>query len=872
MAWLARFLNVFRSKKVSDEIEREVAFHLAERTDDLVAGGMSPAAASREARRRFGNPTLQMERTRERDVAVRVETLWADIRYGVRGLRKSPGFSTVAILSLALGVGANTTIFTYVNAALLRPLPYPESDRLVILRERALASSVTVNVHPLNFMEWRARAHSFEALALVQSPPLNVIGANGPEQIYRVQVTSDLFRVFGVILALGRGFTDEEMRPGHHEIVILGHGFWLRWFGGDPGVIGRTVAIPEGSLTIVGVAAPSMRIGATEPDAYTPLRIDPANPGAIGSRSFECYGRLRRGVTVAAARAEMAVISAALAREYPLDQGMGSFVSGLQDYLVRDMRPALRLLMAVVATVLLIACVNLGGLLIARGVSRRGEFALRASLGASRGRLVRQMLIESAVLATLGGAAGLVLAYCATRALVSLTAGILTTATIGIVSLDRWCLVFTLVVSASAALAFGFVPAWQASLIEPHVALGELSRRGTADRRQHRLRSVLVISEVALAVVLLVGGTLLLRTFSHLTRLNLGFEPARTLTMRLFLGAGPPEGRVALVDRILDNVEALPGVKAAGTIQFLPLTGVNCGTGVWLEEIHRGDRARAVPTDCSLISRGYFAAMGIPVLSGRPFDQRDRPATPRVLVVNQSFARRYFAGGRVLGRRILVDGTGQMPAEIIGVVGDIRHNALTSDPTPTVFLLHAQTPGYITSLVVRTAGDPAAAATAVRAAIHDADPAQAVAAVKTMEEYRGELLARPRLYSALVAAFAILAATLAAIGLYGLIAYLVTLRSREIGIRLALGAARQTVFLALVREGSRLVVAGLVVGLGTAAALRGILSTLMFGVTPGDPVSYVSAGAAFAVVALAAASIPASRAARVDPMAALRHE
>jgi len=822
-------------------------------------------------RGRLGSITLTPDDVREIWVSRGIGELAQDLRHGVRLLRRSPGFTAVAMLSLALGIGANTTIFTFVNAVLFRPLPYPGSDRIVVLREQAQAPQGTVNVHPVNFLEWQARARSFEALALVQTPPLNVIGSSGAEQISRLETTSELFRVFGVAPALGRAFTKEEARPGSHDVVIISHAFWQRWFDGDPGVLGRRLGVQGGSLTVVGVAPPGLRIGVMEPDAYTPLPIDPANPGAIGSRSFQCYGRLRAGISLATAKAEMAAIASALARQYPMDEGMGVFVSELHEYLIKEGRPALRLLMAVVSAVLLIACVNLAGLLMAHGLSRRGELAVRASLGASRGRLVRQLLIESLLLAAVGGAAGIIVAYWATRALVMLTAGALTAGGVESIRFDSTCLTFALVVSTLTALAFGLLPAWQASHVPPQAALQTQSRGGTADRRHHRMRSLLVIAEVALSVVLLVGAGLLLRTFATLARVNLGFQTAETISMSLFLGMRPPDARVALVDQILDRVEAVPGVKAASTIQFLPLAGMTCGTGFWLEG-QKPDPSRALPTECSLISRGYFAAMGIPVLSGRPFDRRDRMDAPRVVIVNQSFARRYFPDGRVPGRRILVSASDQALAEIVGVVGDIRHNGLTSEPAPTVFLLHAQTPGYILSLIVRTTGEPASQASAIRRAIHEVDPTQAVSAVKPIEQYVREALARPRMYAALVACFAVIALILAAIGVYGLIAFVVAQRTHEIGIRLALGAPRRRVFLDVCGQGARLVAVGLGLGVVVAGASRQVISSLLFGVTSGDPGSYVLAAAAFVAVAAVAVAVPARRASRVDPIQALRYE
>jgi len=858
---------------VEQELDEELRYHVDRLVDDFLAAGLPPSEARHQALREMGAIEQRKEECRDARGLALVDSLRQDIGYALRALRKSPGFSAVAILSLAIGIGANTTIFTFVNAVLLEPLPYPGSDRLVTLHEHQIDSNKPLSVHPAVFIAWRSRARSFEALALTQSPPLNVMGPNGAEQVTRLMTTGELFQVFGVRPALGRNFTDEEVQPRGGQVVILGHGFWQRWFGGDPAVLGRRLTLPDGSLTIVGVGPPGFRIGTVEPEVFTPLGIDPADPAATGSRAFQSYGRLAAGTTLEAARADMSVIAAALRQQERVAEGMDVFVFGLKDFLVQDARPSLRLLMAVVATVLVIGCVNLAGLLLARGLGRRGEFAVRAALGASRGRLIRQLVVESLVLSALGGLAGFLLAHWAIQALVAVTAGALTSVASEPIRLNAACLVFTFAASIVTAVAFGLVPAWQASHVNPETALRERSRGSTGDRRHHRIRQLLVVTEVALAVVLLIGAGLLVRTFSTLSRVDLGFQPDGTVTMGMFLGVRPPEARIAALDRILDRVEQVPGVKAAGTIQFLPLRSAACGTGFWFEEhAAAGDPARTQPTECSLISRGYFAAMGIPVLQGRPFDRRDTPGSPRVLVVNQSFARRYFPDGRVLGRRILVQSSNQAVAEIVGVVGDVHHNGLTLDPVPTVFLLHAQTPGYITNLVVRTSGDPMTHAAAIRRAIHEADPAQAVSAVGTLEEDVAKVLAGPRLQAALVASFAGISLVLAVVGVYGLIAYVVAQRTQEIGIRLALGATSQRIFGALFAEGAWLVVGGLVVGVGAAVLLRGLVATLVFGVTPGDPLTYSIAASAFLAVALIGVAIPARRGSRVEPVSALRCE
>jgi predicted permease len=874
MRWLARLGHLLRtlgrSDRLDTELDEELRYHLDRQIEANLAAGMRAEEARFAALREFGGVDQRREECREARASAFAESLVQDARYAFRSLRKSPGFTVVAVLSLALGIGANTTIFTFVDAVLLQPLPYPQSDRLVILRERPPGSDDTVSVHPMNYLEWRARSRAFDALALVQTIPVNVMSNAGAEQVITVQTTGNLFEVFGVRPMLGSGFTESASRPGHGAVAVLGYGFWQRRFGGDPAVLGRRLELADGSLQIVGVAPAGLRVGTTDPDLYTPLPLDPANPAAIGSRSFQCYGRLKPGVSVGQAQSELAIVAAQLSRQYPMDEGYGVFVATLHDYLVREGRPALRLLMAVVAAVLVIACVNLAGLLMARGLGRRGELALRTSLGASRGRLIRQLVIESLVLSACGALAGLGLAFGATRVLVALTNGALNSGVSEPIRINGACLLFTAVAAVATSIIFGLVPAWQASGLQPRTALAGRGRGASFDRRHHRMRTLLVIAETAAAIVLMVGAGLLLRTFSSLTRVTLGFQPADTITMRLFLGDHPPDYRIGLVDRIVERVESLPGVAAAGTIQFLPLTGMTCGTGFWLEGQIPGDPSNGLPTDCSLVSRDYFAAMRIPLVGGRGFSREDRVSSPRVVIVNQSFARRYFPGGNAVSHQLTVAWTDTAQAQIVGVVGDIRHTGLTSEPAPTVYLLHEQTPGYLTNLVVRATGDASVQAAAIRQAIRDVDPTQAVSAVKSMSEYVDESLARPRLYAALVTGFAVLALLLTAIGVYGLLAYMVGERTHEIGVRMALGAERARVFRDIVLQAFGLTLAGLTLGVVAALALRRAVAGLLFGVDAGDPITYVGAVLVFLAVSLCASAIPALRAARIDPMSAIR--
>ena len=867
-----RVRSLLQRHRVDRELDEELQDHLERQIEYNVARGMSRSDALFAARRELGPVALRKEECRDARGLALIDSVRQDLSYALRALRKTPGFTAVAILSLAIAIGANTTIFTLVNSILLTPLPYPGADRIVVFHEHKLNSAEPLHVHPVNFVEWRTHARSFEALALAQTPPLNVMGRDGAELVSRMIATPELFRVFGVRPVLGREFSNDESLPKGGDVVILGYGFWQRWFGGDPAVLGRQLPTRDGSLTIIGVAPPGFRVGTAEPEAFTPLEIDPANPASTGSRSFECYGRLARGVSLAAAQAEMTTLESRLRKQYQFDEEMGVFVSDLHGFLVREARPALRLLMAVVAVVLAIACVNLAGLLMARGIARRSEFAVRVALGAGRGRLVRQLVIESLALSFAGGIAGVAAAYWATQTLAAHSAGAFADTSAVPIHLDARVLLFTVVVTTATALAFGLLPAWQASHIDPQSVLREQTRRASAGRKQFRIRELLVLSEVALAVVLFVGAGLLLRSLSSLVRVKLGYQPSGALTMGLFLGTQPPAVRSALLDRILDRVESVPGVKAAGTIQFLPLRGLNCGTGFWLGGVGNRDPSRSLPTECSLVSRGYFAAMGIPVVAGRAFDREDRMDGPRVVIVNQAFVKSYYPDGLALGRNIIVQWEDEIPSTIVGVVGDVHHDGLTSDPQPTVFLLHAQAPGYITNLVVRTTTDPLAAKAAIIRAIHEVDPTQGVSNVGLIEQDVAKVLARPRLEASLVTSFAIVAGVLAMVGIYGLVAYVVRLRTHEIGIRLALGATRERIFIELFASGARLVVIGLAIGLLTAALLRGIAASFVFGITAADSVTYIAATLTFFVLAVVAIGIPARRAAGVEPITALHLE
>ena len=875
-----RLRSLLRRAEVDRELDDELRDHLERQIEANLAAGMTPDEARYSALREFGGAEQRKEECRDARGLGLVEGLSQDLRYALRTMGKTPGFTTVAVLSLALGIGANTAIFTFVDAALLKPPPYPHAERLVALLEVAPQGKGTTLVHPRRFVEWRDRARSFEALAIAQAIPVNTQGAEGAEQVSGLWTTSELFRVFGVPPFLGRVFTDQEgfdrsairgEGPAAAPLVVLGHGYWQRRFGSDDDVLGRTIPIGRGSGVVIGVMPAGFRVATLNVDVYLPLPLDRNRPEAVGSRSFQCYGRLRPGVSLDAARAEMAVLAAQGGRQHPADEGWGVTVLGLRDHLVRDHRLVLLVLLGVVAFVLLIACANLAGLLLARGVGRRSELALRASLGASRFRLVRQLLVESLVLSALGGLLGLLLGSWASRALVLVARDAVAFGQMADARLDARVLAFTVALSFLTAILFGLAPAWQVSRFELQAALAERGRGGSDTPGQQRLRSMLVVGEVALALVLVTGSGLLLRSLSHMLQVKLGFEPERALTMRMLV-TGDAARQASLVESVLDRVETLPGVRAAGTIQFLPLSGwTNSGPFRFL-----GRPEPALPekmeSDVSTVSRGYFAAMGIPVLRGRPFGRHDRMGSPRVALVNQAFVDKYCPDEDPLGRSVIGDWANPAPTEIVGMVGDIRHNGLTAEPRPTVFLAQAQVPGYITYLVVRSEAEPEGLAAAIRREIRQVDPAQPVTAVQPMQHYVSAALARPRLYAGLLGAFAALALALSAVGLYGLVAYAVHRRTHEIGVRMALGARPWQVLRSTLGQGARLAAVGLALGALCGTALSRLLSKLLYGVSAGDPVTHAGGAALLGAVALAAAFVPARRASRVDPMVALRYE
>ncbi|HVG29693.1 MAG TPA: ABC transporter permease [Pyrinomonadaceae bacterium] len=808
-------------------------------------------------------------------------TLWQDLRYGARMLLKNPGFTAVALVALALGIGANTAIFSVVNAVLLRPLQYPNAERVVAIQEFNEKGS-RGQITPANFLDWRAQSASYEHLAAIFTRTANLAAGDSSERIDLAVTSADFFEVFGVRPALGRFFLPEEEKAGHNPVAVLGHALWQKQFGGDPAALGKTISLDGQTYAVVGVAPagfqyPDKTAAWLPPVQRVPLisaQMDIERARGFGFLS--AVGLLKPGVSVAQAHEELTGITARLRRQYPAtNNNRFDRVVSLHTHLVGESSRALLLLLGAVALVLLIACANVANLLLARAASRQKEIAVRIALGATRPRLVRQLLVESVLLALVGGGAGLLLGLWG----VDLMKGVLPldfprAQSIGV---DLRVLGFTLLVSLLTGVVFGLAPALQYTNPDVNESLKESARGGAGGARRNRVRSLLVVSEVAISLVLLVGAGLLFRSFMRLQAVELGFRPQRILTFRLTpSGANFREDPqyVAFFREVAERVRSLPGVEAVGLINTLPLVkGPTTAFQVEGRPPLTPDKWPGV--NYRSVSPDYFRAVNVPLLSGRMLDERDKAGSPLAVVVNQSLARRDFPGEDPVGKRINTGSTynGQpVWSQIVGVVGDVRSLELKDEPTPEIYNSYMQDPFAGMSYVVRAQVEPESLVTAVREAVRQVDKAQPVAEVRELERIVSEAAAQPRFNSLLLAVFAGVALLLAAAGIYGVMSYAVTQRTHEIGVRLALGAQRADVFKLIMGEGARLILAGVGIGLAAALALTRVLAGLLFGVTANDPATFAGVALFLIGVAALACYVPARRATRVDPMIALRYE
>jgi putative ABC transport system permease protein len=805
-----------------------------------------------------------------------MDTLLHDLRYALRQLRRSPTFTLAAIACLALGIGANTAIFTVINAVLVRPLPYPEPERLVMLFEATAGDAADRNtVSPANFLDWRAQSRVFERTAAIYDLGVNLTGHGAPAEVAAEAASADLFPLLGLVPVLGRTFTDREDGPGGGNVVVLGYGLWQRRFGGTRDVVGQVVRVDDQPYTVIGVLPEGAGLAGQPraPDLWIPLALDPAHDyRASGGRYLTVVARLKPGATLAASEADLRTLAARLEAAHPeFNGGWSANVVPLTSYVTGSLRRPLLILAGVVALVLLIACANVTNLQLARATVRRREIAVRAALGAGRGRMMRQFLIESLLLSLTGGMAGALLALWLTDALAaSATAAI---PRLGTVEVDLPALGFTLLLSVVAGLLFGMAPAMQATRPDLHEGLRQGARGATGGGT--RARAALVAAQVALARVLLVGAGLLLKSFARLGRVDLGFEPERVVTARVTLPEAryrDPARQAAFFETLLARLDALPGVREAGAISWLPLSGLRSATDFWFGGRPIPSDAEQPTADISVVDPNYFRTMRITLRAGRGIASTDDARHPKAVVVSERFVRDYFPGQSPLGQQIFMPWGDTLVATIVGVVGDVKHAGVDSVAQPTIYWSMAQFPWSGMHLVVRADGDLRPVAAALPGVVQALDPELAVADVRPLETYLGDALARRRFSMTLLAGFAALALVLTAVGLYGVIAYTVLQRTREFGIQLALGASQAAVLGGVLRWGLRLVGAGVLVGVLGAVAFTRVLGALLYEVSATDPLVFAGIVALLGLVGLAASYAPARRATRVDPMVALRSE
>jgi putative ABC transport system permease protein len=815
-----------------------------------------------------------------------------DLRYALRQLAKHPGFTLVAVLTLALGVGANTAVFSVVNGVLLRALPYPESHRLVRVYEgqepmagaRLALGGERGTLSPPNFVDFRAQASALEDMAAYHNDRMTLTGSGDPEQLAGASVTSGFFGVFGVKLALGRDFTRDEEDPGSDHVAVLSYGLWQRQFGADPGILERGVTFDGESYRVVGVAAPGFDYPAGSeiwiPRSFTPRDLTTQR----GAHYLSVVARLDRDATIERASAELKAIASRLEEAYPEpNTGMTAAVVDLKESMVGSVRRPLGVMLAAVSLVLLIACANVANLSLVRAMTRERELSIRTALGASRGRLMRIVLAESLVLAVVGGAAGLILAAFGTDLLMTLQAGDLPR--VGEVQVDWRVLGFTLGVSLLAGFAFGLMPALRASTgVDVNRGLKEGARGQAGTRGARRARSALVVAQIALAVVLVSGAGLVIRSFAKLTAVDPGFQPRGVATFDVSLPDlryPEPAQRRQFFSDLLGRVRSLPGVSEAAGVFGLPFSGF--GYTISVERLDGGpayDRpGEEKSVQVRVVTPDYFRTLGIRLVSGRSFAGGDRAGVAPVVIVDRSAARLLWPGQDPLGHTLelgtsLRQGPGapNVGGEVIGVVSDLREYGLDSEPQPHLYAVYDQFPVGFLSLAVRTQGDPALVVRPVLGAIGSLDPQLAVSQVRAMDELLSRSVAQPRFYLVLLSCFAAGALVLAAVGLYGVITYAVGQRTRELGLRMALGAKRGDVTRLVLRSGLMLVSAGAVLGLGGALLTTRLLRGLLFEVDPLDPVVLLAGTLVLAGVSVFASYVPARRAARIDPMEALRYE
>jgi putative ABC transport system permease protein len=887
-----KWFNVFRDRiralqqreTVINDIDREMRSHLELQVEANIRAGMSPAEAREKAVRSFGNVNRAVDAAYDVKGGGLFETLTHDVRYGARMLAKHKAFTSIAVITLALGIGANTAIFSVVNELLLRPLAYRDAERIVMLWEVTPEGRHQNTTSRANFRSWREQGTSYQSIAAFTDQRVNLTGDGEPEELSVQFATSEFFKVLGVDPILGRAFLPEDAETGKQPVAVLSYGLWQRRFAGQPGVFGQPITLNGVKFSVIGVMPASFqfhikhRSGTGRPaELWTVLPMPTGGGANERGRFLSVVARMKDGITADYAGTELRTIASRLSDEAPeFNKNYTAEVLPLREQFFGNVRRPLWLMLGAVGFVLLIACANVANLLLSLAASREKEIAVRAALGARRSRIVRQLLTESLLLALLGSVLGLGFAWLGIKALILISPkDLMSLQTVG---LNVTVLLWTLGVSVLTGVIFGLAPALHISRLNLNDSLkeGGKSESGQASGSR-RLRNALVVSEIALAVVLLASAGLLIRSFMRLQQVDRGFNTDNVLTMVIRL----PEARyredpqvVGFFAQALERVRQLPTVRTAGIVNFLPLYGgLGSATGFKILGRPEPPPGQGPSTDVRVVDAGYFSTMGIPLLRGRNFSDSEQKEARHVILINEALARSYFAEEDPIGRRLDVRMfDSPTPAEIIGVVGNVRYDSLIDESPPAVYFPHPDLAYSFMTLVVRTDGAPAAIAPAVQREIRALDPNQPVSDVRTMNQVMSEWVSRSRFNTLLLGLFAGLATLLSAVGIFGVMNYSVALRTRELGLRLAIGAQPRQVLLLVLKQGLWLTIVGLVLGLAAAFALTRLLSGLLFGVAAVDVTTFTTISLLLVIVSLLACYLPARRAMRIDPLSALRYQ
>lgn len=869
-----RLLSPFRRNRWESDLDDELQFHLQMETEHHVAQGLAPRDARRAALKHFGGVDVTKDSYRDQHGLPWLETLARDVRFGLRLLGRHKGFTAVAVLTLALGIGANTAIFSVVNGVLLKPLPFDGSDRIVTVWENFTAQGGPVQewIEVPNFYEWQKATDLFETMVAYTFGSMILTDAGEPQRLTAGVVSSGFFATFATAPAMGRDFSPADDAPGAAPVTILGDGFWQRALGADPAVIGTTLQLNGVPTIVIGVLPPGFAMpGAPVADLWTPLRLDPAT--ATRDNFFlQGLARLKPGVTVAQATDRLDAMMAEIGAEFPSNRGVTIQLVPLLDQLVAPVRVALYVLLGVVAFVLLIACANIANLMLSRSATRAREMAIRVAMGAGRSRIVRQLLTESLVLSLAGAALGVLLAYWGTTALVS-RAPASAAPRLDAVSIDSTVLLFTLGISLAAGLVSGLAPVLEAGRRDVHSTLKEGGRGSQNGAGGHRLRAALAAGQIALALCLLIASGLAVRSFAALMDVDPGFCADGLTTAFVSMPpdtyAGGPE-LVAFMDELVSRVGTHPIVESAAAVSVLPLAGSDSDTGFEIEgRPPSGDPGSTPVVWFRRVTPSYFETMGLTVTSGREFTSEDRAGAPGVVMVSDVAAARFWPGEDALGKRLRF-GPGSDWHTMVGITRGVRHSGLAQEPRPELYFPFAQRPGRTMTLVVRSEAPESAVADLLRADLREVSPTLPLSSVTSMASLVDSSVAQPRFFMSLTAAFGTLALVLAAVGLYGVMSYNVSRQTTEMGLRMALGASRGAVLGMVVSAGLRLAIVGVALGLATAFWASTLLAEVLFEVEPRDALTFGSAAGVLIATALLACLVPALRATRIDPISALR--